>query len=113
MLTFIATQTSIPQKYNDALISNNSEINFAKTPKRGIKKDKMIYYVENDLQTISAYKRSKLKWQTNITSVCGKLKSGEAQIRYMGYNSNKLLVVIGKHNFAEIDIISGETSFVG
>ena len=113
MLTFIATQTSIAQKYNDALISNNSEINFAKTQKRGIKKDKIVYLVENDLQTISAYKRSKLQWQTNIISVCGKPKLGEAQIRYMGYNSNKLLVVIGKHNFAEIDIINGETKFVG
>lgn len=113
MLTFIATQSSIPQKYNDALISNSSEINFAKTPKRGIKKNNIIYYVENDLQTISAYKRSKLKWQTNVISICGKPKLGEAQIRYVGYNSDKLIIVMGKHNFAEIDINSGLTTLVG
>lgn len=113
MLTFIAAQTGIAQKYNDALISKNSEINFAKTPKRGIKKDNIIYYVENDLQTISAYKRSKLKWQTNVISACGKPKVGEPQIRYVGYNTNKLLIVIGKHNFAEIDINSGVTTLVG
>lgn len=112
MLAFIATQTGMPQKYNDALISNNSEINFAKTQKRGIKKNNMVYYVENDLQTISAYKRSKLKWQTNVISVCGKPKLGEAQIRYVGYNSNKLLIVMGKHNFAEIDVDSGLTTLV-
>lgn len=113
ILTFIAAQTGITQKYNDALISKNSEINFAKTQKRGIKKDNIIYYVENDLQTISAYKKSKLKWQTNVISVCGKPKKGNPEIRYVGYNADKLLIVIGKHNFAEIDIYSGETKFVG
>lgn len=114
MLTFIATQTGIPQKYNDALISKGSEINFAKTQKRGIKKNNIIYYVENDLQTISAYKSNKLKWQTNVISVCGTPKRGEPQIRYVGYNdTNKLLIVMGKHNFAEIDINSGITKLVG
>ncbi len=98
MLTFIVTQTGIAQKYNDALISKNSEINFAKTQKRGIKKNNIIYYVENDLQTIS--------------SVCGKPKKGEPEIRYVGYNSDKLLIVMGKHNFAEIDVNSGVTTLV-
>lgn len=113
MLTFFATQTGIAEKLNDSLISKNSEINFAKTQKRGIKKNNIIYYVENDLQTISAYKRSKLKWQTNVISVCGKPKNGNPEIRYVGYNTNKLLIVIGKHNFAEIDINSGITTLVG
>ncbi|KFF05530.1 hypothetical protein [Flavobacterium reichenbachii] len=113
MLTLIVTQTSVDQKINDALISKGSEINFAKTQKRGIKKNNIIYYVENDLQTISAYKRSKLKWQTNVISVCGKPKVGEPEIRYIGYNTNKLLIVMGKHNFAEIDINSGITTLVG
>jgi hypothetical protein len=113
MLTFFVTHTGIAQKYNDALISQNSEINFAKTQKRGIKKNNIIYYVENDLQTISAYKNSKLKWQTNVISVCGKPKVGDPQIRYVGYNTNKLLIVMGKHNFAEIDVNSGITTLVG
>ncbi len=113
MLTFLVTQTGIAQKINDALISKESEINFAKTQKRGIKKNNIVYYVENDLQTISAYKRSKLKWQTNVISVCGKPKFGEPEIRYVGYNTNKLLIVMGKHNFAEIDIDSGLTKLVG
>ncbi|QSW88189.1 MULTISPECIES: hypothetical protein [Flavobacterium] len=113
MLTFMVTQTGIAQKINDALISKGSEINFAKTQKRGIKKNNMIYYVENDLQTISAYKRSKLKWQTNVISVCGKPKVGNPEIRYVGYNTDKLLIVMGKHHFAEIDVNSGLTKLVG
>lgn len=113
IFTFIAAQPGIAQKYNDDLISINSEINFAKTQKRGIKKNNIIYYVENDLQTISAYKRSKLKWQTNVISICGKPKVGNPEIRYVGYNADKLLIVMGKHNFAEIDINSGTTKLVG
>ena len=70
MVTFFVTQTGIAEKINDALISKNSEINFARTQKRGIKKNNIIYYVEKDLQSISAYIRSKLKWQTNVISVC-------------------------------------------
>ena len=113
MLTFLVTQTGIAQKINDALISKESEINFAKTQKRGIKKNNIIYYVENDLQTISAYKGSKLKWQTNVISICGKPKNGNPEIRYVGYNTDKLLIVMGKHNFAEIDISNGITKLVG
>jgi hypothetical protein len=113
LTTFVVTQTGIAQKFNDALISQGSEINFAKTEKRGIKKNNMIYYVENDLQTISAYKKKKLKWQTNVISVCGNPKKGNPEIRYVGYNTNKLLIVMGKHHFAEIDIDSGLTKLVG
>ncbi|WP_417942444.1 hypothetical protein [Flavobacterium sp. RS13.1] len=113
MLTFFVTQTGIAEKFNDDLISKNSEINFSRTQKRGIKKNNIVYYVENDLQTISAYKRSKLKWQTNVISVCGKPKNGNPEIRYIGYNADKLLIVMGKHNFAEIDIHNGTTKFIG
>ena len=42
MLTFIVTQTSFSQKYNDTLVTKNSEINFAKTQKRGIKKNNIM-----------------------------------------------------------------------
>jgi hypothetical protein len=38
---------------------------------------------------------------------------GDPQIRYVGYNTNKLLIVMGKHNFAEIDVNSGITTLVG
>jgi len=113
LFTFIIAQSSFSQKYNSNLISKDSEINFAKSLKRGIKSDNVIYFVEKDLQTISAYKKNKLKWQTNVISICGKPKVGEPQIRYIGLNKNKLLVVIGKHNFAEVDIKNGKTKLVG
>ena len=113
ILTFILTQSSFAQKYNTELISKNLELNFATTPKRGIDYNDIIYYVEKDLQTISSYKNNKLIWQTNVISICGKPKVGKPEIRYIGLNKDKLLVVIGKHNFAEVDIKNGKTKLVG
>ena len=113
LFTFIIAHSSFSQKYNADLISKDIEINFAKSQKRGIKSNNLIYFVEKDLQTISAYKKNKLKWQTNVISICGKPKVGKPEIRYIGLNKNKLLVVIGKHNFAEVDIKNGKTKLVG
>lgn len=110
---FLLTQSSIAQKYNRNLISKESEINFEKTHDRGIEKNNMIYYVQKDLQTICAYKNDKLIWQTNVILVCGKPKVGKPEIRYIGYNKDKLIVVLGKHNFAEIDINNGKTKLIG
>lgn len=113
VITFILTQSSFSQKYNADLISKDPEINFAKSQKRGIKSNNVIYFIEKDLQTISSYKNNKLIWQTNVISICGKPKVGKPEIRYIGLNKNKLLVVIGKHNFAEVDIKNGKTKLVG
>lgn len=113
LFIFFLTQSSIAQKYNHNLISKESEINFEKTHNRGIKKNNILYYVEDDLQTVCAYKNDKLIWKTNVISVCGKPKVGKPEIRYLGYNKDKLLVVLGKHNFAEIDISNGKTKLIG
>lgn len=100
-------------QYNTNLISKKTEINFSKTEKRGIEQKGVIYYVEKDLQTISAYKNKKVIWQTNVIAICGEPNVGNPQIRYVQYNTNKLLIVIGKHNFAEVDINNGKTKLVG
>lgn len=113
ILAFLFTQQSFSQKIDSTLISKDSEINFAETQKRGIEKDSVIYYVEKDLQTISAYKNNKLQWQTNVVKICGKPKVGEPNIRYLKYEQTRLFIVFGKHNFAEVDIKNGKTRFLG
>ena len=109
----ILTQSSFAQKYDVKLISKNTEVNFFETKMRGIEHNKIIYFAESDLQTISAYRNNKLIWQTNVISVCGKPSVGKSEIRYIKYASNKLFVVFGKHSFAEIDISDGKTEFMG
>jgi len=109
----ILTQSSFAQNYDVNLISKNTELNFFETKKRGIEHNQIIYFVERDLQTISAYKSGKLLWQTNVISICGKPSVGKSEIRYIKYESKKLFIVFGKHSFAEIDIINGNTTFIG
>lgn len=113
ILTFFLTQVNFAQTFDTKLISKDSEINFTETQKRGIKKNGTLYFVEKDLQTISAYKSNKMLWQTNFLNACDKPKVGEPQIRYIGFKSGKLLVVIGKHDFAEINIQNGKTELIG
>lgn len=113
ILALFLTQQNFSQKIDPKLISKKSEINFANTQERGIQKNSIIYLVENDLQTISAYKNNKLQWQTNVIKICGKPKVGKPKIRYLKYKNAKLFVAFGKHDFAEVDILNGKTIFVG
>ncbi|WP_338647899.1 hypothetical protein V5J73_04490 [Flavobacterium sp. KS-LB2] len=80
---------------------------------RGIKSNNTVYYIEKDIQTLSAYEKGKLKWQTNIISVCGKPSVGKSEIRVIKPETDKLLIVFGKHSFAEVDIKNGKTKYLG
>lgn len=113
ILTLLLTQLSFAQTFDKKLISKDSEINFAKTQKRGIEKNGIIYFVEKDEQTVSAYKNNKLQWQTNVIAICGKPNVGEPKIRYLKYNNTKLSIIFGKHSSAEVDIKNGKTNFIG
>lgn len=80
---------------------------------RGIKCGKVVYFVENDLQIISAYRNGKLQWKTNIISVCGEPGVGKSEIRYLKLEAGKLFVTYGKHRFAEVDTGNGNAKFLG
>lgn len=98
----------------DHPVSNKTELNRSFEPEiRGIKNNGIIYYIENDLQTLSAYENNKLKWKTNIIAVCGKPKVGASEIRGLKLKSGKILVVFGKHSFAEVDITNGKIQYLG
>jgi hypothetical protein len=115
ILFFIVfTQTSIAQKINKNLISKKLDLNLSLEPKmRGIESDNVMYYIEKDMQTLSAYINGKLKWETNIISVCGKPGVGKSEIRVIKLRVDKLSVVFGKHSFAEVDINTGKTEYIG
>jgi hypothetical protein len=115
ILFFIVfTQTSFAQKINKNLTSKKLDLNLSLEPKmRGIESDNVIYYIEKDMQTLSAYINGKLKWETNIISVCGKPGVGKSEIRVIKLRVDKLSVVFGKHSFAEVDINTGKTEYIG
>jgi len=114
LLLIVFVQTSFSQSYDVNLISKKSELNLSFEPKmRGIESNSIIYYIEKDFQTLSAYENGKLKWQTNIISVCGKPSVGKSEIRVVKPKTDKLFIVFGKHSFAEVDISNGKTTFWG
>lgn len=96
------------------LVTKKAELNLLFEPKmRGIKSENVIYYIENDMQTLSAYKNGKLKWQSNIISICGKPSVGESEIRVVKPKTEMIFIVFGKHSFAEVNKKNGETKFLG
>lgn len=107
-------QTSFAQNFDKKLLSKKTELNLSFEPKmRGIESNNVVYYIEKDIQTLSAYENGKLKWQTNIISVCGKPSVGKSEIRVIKPETYKLLIVFGKHSFAEVDIKNGKTKYLG
>ena len=109
----VFTQSNFAQTFDSKLVSKKTELNFAYTKMRGIKSGKVIYFVENDLQTISAYRNGKLKWKTNIISVCVKPSVGKSEIRYVKLEAGKLFVTYGKHSYAEVETGNGNAKFLG
>jgi hypothetical protein len=100
--------------YDKSKISTDTELNFSLTDKRGIKsKTGIIFFVEKDMQTLTAYENDKIKWRTNIITICGKPAIGSAGIRIIKLEKNNINVTFGKHSFATIDIINGKTIFLG
>lgn len=114
LLLIFFTQISFAQKPVQKLVAKKNEINLSFVPKmRGIEVNNVIYYIEKDMQTVSAYEKGILKWQTNIISVCGKPGVGKAEVRCLKAKEKTLLVVFGKHSFASVDVSNGKTEFIG
>jgi len=106
---------SLPNGFGQTSVQKNpnSTLNLAVSKQREITNDEIIYRVEPDNQTLSAHENKKLKWKTNIIEVCGKPEVGKAEIRIIKLNGEKIQVIFGKHNFAEVQIETGKTKFLG
>lgn len=53
----------------------------------GIEVKNIIYYIENDIQTLKAFEKGKGKWKTNVINILGKPKIGKPEIRALRYNN--------------------------
>jgi hypothetical protein len=100
--------------YDTAKVSKNRELNFALTYKRGIEAKKgLVYYVENDLRTITAYVNGKVKWKVDVIKVCDSPGVGKPEIRYFNLKGSIILVVFGKHNYANVNTANGDVEDQG
>ena len=113
----ILTQSNFAQKLDSKLVSKEKELNFLKSKFRGIKFNRITYYVEKDLQNVTAYRNDKQIWTTSVISNCEVSNidyyGRKYEIRYIKLEKNKLLIVYGKQNYAEIDLTTGITNCLG
>ncbi|AWA30965.1 hypothetical protein HYN48_13245 [Flavobacterium magnum] len=89
-------------------ISTESQITVKQIGNRGLLKNGNVYFVEDDLQTISGYNKNKKIWQVNIIKILGKPKAGRSAIHYIKLSDKSLHITYGKHNFAVLNIENGE-----
>ena len=115
IVLFLTMSISFAQEkmYDEKKVTKKTELNLTFSNFRGIEDKKTVYFIENDNQTLSAYKNGKLKWKTNIIKVCGKPEVGEPKIRYIKLNEKVIKVTFGKHSWAQVDVESGKTKFIG
>ena len=112
---FLTISISFAQKkmYDEKKVTKKTELNLTFSNFRGIEDKETVYFIENDNQTLSAYKNGKLKWKTNIIKVCGKPEVGEPKIRYIKLNEKVIKITFGKHSWAQVDVENGKTKFIG
>lgn len=114
ILLLVTTDGFSQATFDERLISTEKELNFTTTDKRGIKGEEgIIFLVERDGQTLTAYDGEKIKWTVNIIKVCGEPKVGKPQIRYLKLTADKIEIIFGKHSFASVDVADGKATYLG
>ena len=104
------SQTAI----DNSKLSTEKELNFSETDKRGIKAgDGIIYLIEKDRQTLTAYDKIEIKWTVNIIKACGEPEVGKPEVRYIKLTEDKIEITFGKHDFASVDIKDGKVKYLG
>lgn len=108
-------QSSTPKyPYDPKLITEQNEINFAVTDKRGIlAAEGTVYFVSpTEESTIVACRDKKFLWKVNAASQCGSASVHQA-VRYLKLTSTKLEVIYGKHSFLTIKLSTGQVTCEG
>lgn len=104
------SQTTI----DSSTISTDKQLNFTFTHKRGIKADNgIIYLVEKDGQTLTAFDNNEIKWTVNIIKICGQPRAGRPEIRRIMLTENEIEITFGKHDFASVEIKDGKVKYLG
>jgi hypothetical protein len=114
ILTLWTTKSFSQVTLDNSKVSTEKELNFAFTEKRGIKADNgIIYIVESNGQTMTAYENNTVKWTADIFKDCPKPKVGKPEIRYIKLTVDKIELTFGKHDFASVDLLDGKVKYLG
>ncbi|MDI1257213.1 MAG: hypothetical protein PSV16_14055 [Flavobacterium sp.] len=82
LFVFLSVNSIFGQKDNAQKIDTvATEVDFKETTLRGFQYKGVVYFVTNDMQTVTASKDGKLLWQNNVILDCEKSKSSPSQIQ--------------------------------
>jgi hypothetical protein len=100
--------------FDTAKISRAVELDFYQTDKRGIQSNiHDIFYVSEDMQTLIAFHDGQIKWKADIIKACGTPFIGQPAIRYIKLDQGQIFITYGKHDFAQVNIVTGNTTCLG
>jgi hypothetical protein len=103
-----------PVPCDEKLLTRSIEINLAISDKRGIKASSgIIYLVENNLQTLTAYQKGTTLWKVNIGEMYTSPVVGTSEIRFIRLRGNDVFVVFGKHCYSRVNITNGQIKDLG
>jgi len=95
-------------------ISKEHALYLKPNSKRGIASESgIVYLVENDKRTITAYDNTKVLWKSDVIGICGKPAVGEPEVRFIQLEKDRLSVSFGKHCSAYINITDGKVTCLG
>ena len=106
--------------YDVNKVTEEMQLNLRETEKRGIEYQGIVYYVENNLKTIKAYRKDgSVKWKVRVSRYI-KPAVGKKEIRYIEVKQDMsnpklywLFIVYAKHDFASINIETGKLYYMG
>lgn len=103
---FMAAQGS----YDQAQVTSDTVVDFSVTKYRGIRTvEGIVYYLESDHQTLTAYSKNKILWQVNVIKTCAP-KIPNAEIRYLYLTDGALKLDLGNKAHAEVNIDKGKVN---
>jgi hypothetical protein len=73
----------------------------------------IFFYLTEDKQAVIALKNNKVEWLANVIDSCGAPNVGKPKIRSIKIINEKVLIVYGKHNHAELNVYNGKTTCLG
>lgn len=112
-ILFFITPVQELLPYDAAKVSTDRELNFYMTDKRGIKYKGFVYYVESDLNTVTAYKKNGgIKWRSDVSEII-KCRIGSPEIRFIKIEKDRLSIIYAKHDFGELNLKTGKVTHLG
>jgi hypothetical protein len=103
-----------PGIYDQNVLTKSTELHLGISEKRGIiTSSGIVYLVDKDMKTLTAYQKDKILWKANIIERYGQPLNGKNEIEFIRLEQNYISVSFSKRCKANVDIITGKIKLLG